>query len=88
MSGIPLVDRASSFLERTAIIASEGPFSYRDLLELSGRYAAGLLNRQEDLSEARVAFLTPPGMTYVAVQWGVWRAGGIAVPLCHRASCS
>ncbi len=82
MSGIPLVDRASSFLERTAIIASEGPFSYRDLLELSGRYAAGLLNRQEDLSEARVAFLTPPGMTYVAVQWGVWRAGGIAVPLC------
>ena len=82
MSRIPLVDRASSFLERTAILASEGPFTYSDLLELSGRYAAGLLNGQQDLSEERVAFLTPPGMTYVATQWGIWRAGGIAVPLC------
>jgi malonyl-CoA/methylmalonyl-CoA synthetase len=28
-----------------------------------------------------VAFLVPPGFHYVAVQWGIWRAGGIAVPL-------
>jgi malonyl-CoA/methylmalonyl-CoA synthetase len=28
-----------------------------------------------------VAFLLPPGFPWVAVQWGIWRAGGIAVPL-------
>ena len=26
-------------------------------------------------------FLVPGGFQYVAVQWGIWRAGGIAVPL-------
>ena len=28
-----------------------------------------------------MAFLAPPGFQYVALQWGIWRAGGIAVPL-------
>src|SRR5205807_988744 len=28
-----------------------------------------------------VAFLAPPGFHYVAIQWGIWRAGGIAIPL-------
>jgi len=23
-----------------------------------------------------------PGFDYVAVQWGIWKAGGVAVPLC------
>ena len=30
----------------------------------------------------RIAFMIAPGFDYVAVQWGIWRAGGIAVPLC------
>jgi len=34
-----------------------------------------------DLRETRVAFLIPASFEYVAVQWGIWRAGGIAVPL-------
>jgi malonyl-CoA/methylmalonyl-CoA synthetase len=29
----------------------------------------------------RVAFLVPPGCAWVAVRQGIWRAGGIAVPL-------
>ena len=33
------------------------------------------------MAEARVAFLAPPSFAYVATQWGIWRAGGIAVPL-------
>ncbi len=28
-----------------------------------------------------MAFLVTPGFPWVAVQWGIWRAGGIAVPL-------
>ncbi len=40
-----------------------------------------MLNGAADLKEMRVAFLAPPGFHYVATQWGIWRAGGIAVPL-------
>ena len=76
-----LVARASGCSERTAISAAEGSFSYRDLLDASARVAACLLGPRDDLREARVAFLASPGFPYVATQWGIWRAGGVAVPL-------
>ncbi|HYL56246.1 MAG TPA: AMP-binding protein, partial [Gemmatimonadales bacterium] len=63
------------------MVATEGTFSYRDLLHASARVAACLLAGRDDLAEARVAFLAPPSFAYVATQWGIWRAGGIAVPL-------
>ncbi|HEV2131852.1 MAG TPA: acyl-CoA synthetase, partial [Longimicrobiaceae bacterium] len=50
-------------------------------LDASARVAAALLDGGRDLREARVAFLAPPGWHYVAAQWGIWRAGGVAVPL-------
>lgn len=80
-SNIPLINRAGKNLARRAIIASEGFFSYQDLLVASTKVASCLLDHKDDLREMRVAFLTPPGFQYVAVQWGIWRAGGIAVPL-------
>jgi len=43
--------------------------------------ARSLLGRSPDLAEDRIAFLVPGSFDYVAVQWGIWRAGGIAVPL-------
>ena len=43
--------------------------------------ATCLLAGRTDLAEARVAFLAPAGFAYVATQWGIWRAGGVAVPL-------
>lgn len=78
---LPLVSRAAQFAERTAIVMGDRQFSYRDLLEQSGRVAASLLDGRSDLQEARVAFAVPPGFEHVVVQWGIWRAGGIAVPL-------
>ena len=51
------------------------------MLDASARVAACLLAGRDDLAEARVAFLAPPGFHYVAIQWGIWRAGGIAIPL-------
>ena len=80
-SGIPLIDRAEAFRDRTAIVASEGTFTYGDLLDASGRVAAALLGGRQDLQGARVAFLVPPGFQYVSALWGVWRAGGVAMPL-------
>lgn len=67
---------------RVAIVAQEGVFTYGDLDLASRRVAAALLGGRRDLDEARVAFLEPPGFGYPAVQKGIWRAGGVAVPLC------
>jgi malonyl-CoA/methylmalonyl-CoA synthetase len=66
---------------RAAVVDSQGTFTYRDLLDASSRVASALLAGREDLDQARVAFLVTPGFPWVAVQWGIWRAGGVAVPL-------
>jgi malonyl-CoA/methylmalonyl-CoA synthetase len=78
---LPIVHRARGHAQRTAIVAPEGTYTYAQLLDASARVAAALLEGAADLEEARVAFLAPPGWHYAAVQWGIWRAGGIAVPL-------
>src|SRR6266571_2387007 len=78
---LPIVARALSHLDHTAVVAAEGTFTYRDLSEASERVAACLLDGRADLAEARVALLAPAGWHYVATQWGIWRAGGVAVPL-------
>ena len=77
---IPLIGRADLHGDRTAVVDDTGAYSYRALLESSARAASGLLAGDVDLGGARVAFLAPPGFEYVAVQWAIWRAGGIAVP--------
>ena len=77
----PLIAHAERHGERTAIVDSQGSFTYNDLLDASSRVAAELLSGRESLDEARVAFLVTPGFPWVAVQWGIWRSGGVAVPL-------
>ncbi len=80
---LPPIDRAREYGEKIAILIPNGEaFTYRDLLYASSQIATNLLQDSEDLQEQRVAFLIPPGFDYVATQWGIWRAGGIAVPLC------
>jgi len=79
---IPLIARAREHVERTAIIATEGVFTYGDLLNASNRVATFILNDADDLQQQPIAFLIPSRFQYVATQWGVWRAGGVAVPLC------
>jgi malonyl-CoA/methylmalonyl-CoA synthetase len=66
---------------KTAVVDSQGTFTYGDVLDASSRVATALLAGHEDLHQARVAFLVTPGFPWVAVQWGIWRAGGVAVPL-------
>ncbi|MGA9380808.1 MAG: acyl-CoA synthetase [Phormidium sp.] len=79
---LPPIDRAHQNPTKTAIVATEGTFTYQDLLETSAKIATKLLDNIADLQEQRVAFLIPSGFQYVATQWGIWRAGGVAVPLC------
>jgi malonyl-CoA/methylmalonyl-CoA synthetase len=80
---LPLINRAQEHGEKIAIlIPNVEAFTYRDLLYASSQIATNLLQDAEDLDEQRVALLIPPGFDYVATQWGIWRAGGVAVPLC------
>jgi malonyl-CoA/methylmalonyl-CoA synthetase len=68
-------------LTRAAIV-SDGRITTRDeLADAAGRVAAALLDGRRDLDDARVAFLVPPGVEWTSVLLGIWRAGGIAVPL-------
>ncbi len=78
---LPIIARASEHAGRTAIVAPEGRFTYGDLLAASRTVASALLRTADDLGQARVAYLIPPGFHWVATQWGIWRAGGVAVPL-------
>jgi malonyl-CoA/methylmalonyl-CoA synthetase len=66
---------------RIAIIAADGTFTYDQLDDASRRVAGALLGDNFDLNQTRVAFLVPPSFAYAAVQRGIWRAGGVAVPL-------
>jgi malonyl-CoA/methylmalonyl-CoA synthetase len=76
-----VIAHAQRYDGRTAVVDSRGSFSYNDLLNASSRVAEALLAGREDLQEQRVTFSLTPGFPWVAVQWGIWRAGGIAVPL-------
>jgi malonyl-CoA/methylmalonyl-CoA synthetase len=78
---IPIIANARSFGPRTAVVDAQGVFTYDDLLGASRRVATALLADREDLQEERVGFLVTPGFPWVAAQWGIWRAGGVAVPL-------
>jgi malonyl-CoA/methylmalonyl-CoA synthetase len=80
-SNPPIVARARLHSTRTAIVDAGGAHTYEKLNSASLGVAARLLSGRADLDETRVAFLVPPGFAHVAVQWGIWRAGGLAVPL-------
>lgn len=79
---IALINQAKKYLKRTAIIDQEKEYTYQDLLLVSHQVASLLLTEKRDLKEERIAYLIPSEFIHVATQWGIWRSGGIAVPLC------
>jgi len=79
---LPLFERARRHDARVALVDDErGEVTYRELLDAAERAGARLLAGRGDLGGARVAFLAAPSFEWVALQWGIWRAGGVAVPL-------
>jgi malonyl-CoA/methylmalonyl-CoA synthetase len=56
--------------------------TYGDLSAAASRVARALLSGLKIQPGAHVAFWVPPSADYVEVQWGIWRAGAVAVPLC------
>ncbi|MDZ7269087.1 MAG: acyl-CoA synthetase [candidate division KSB1 bacterium] len=80
-ASLPLFAAAGRQPGRLALVTTEGRFSHGDLLSLSAGAATVLLNGSSDFAETRVALLAPPSLHFVAALLGIWRAGGIAVPL-------
>ncbi|WP_299453589.1 acyl-CoA synthetase [uncultured Microscilla sp.] len=80
---IPLINQAYQYKNKVAIIDENGTYTYEQLLEVSAVIAQHLLEQtgKTDLNETRVAFMAMPNFYYAAIQWGIWQAGGIAVPL-------
>jgi malonyl-CoA/methylmalonyl-CoA synthetase len=79
---LQLFQKAKIYAQKTAIVSNGSSYTYQQLLFASQQFATLLLGDDKDLEEKRVAFLVEPGFDYVKVQWGIWQAGGIAVPLC------
>ncbi len=78
-----LIEKANKLLSaKTAIISAGKSYSFELLFKSSQNLAKLLLNKKLDLNEQRVAFIVRPGFDYVKTLWGIWLAGGIAVPLC------
>ena len=67
--------------DKVALVEGNKAFTYAQVDSRIGQFARGLLAGRSDLEEARVAFLIPAGVDYVTALHGVWRAGGIAIPL-------
>ncbi len=78
---VELFARARTAPDRVAVWTNGEPRTYADLLDAADRISGWLLSGAPDLAEARVAFLVAPGFDHVGTQWGIWRAGGIAVPV-------
>ena len=81
MTELPLIARARSHCSSIAFQSKARSHTYQDLLDRSGTLATALLDDLDDLQEARVALLVPAGFEYIAAQWGIWRAGGITMPV-------
>ncbi|PHX93029.1 MAG: long-chain fatty acid--CoA ligase [Pedosphaera sp.] len=86
MTELPLIARARSHRSDVAFQSKAGSQTYQNLLDRSETLATALLGDSDDLQEARVALLVPAGFEYAAAQWGIWRAGGVKVPICLSAT--
>lgn len=67
--------------DKVALVEGETRYTYGQVNQHINRFATGLLRGESDLREERVAFYLPASLDYVTTMHGIWRAGGIAIPL-------
>ena len=76
-----IFEQIDSYKERIAIESNNEQFTYGYLIERSNLIASFLLNNKEDLMEEKIGLLMNPNIDYICTLWGIWKAGGVAVPL-------
>jgi malonyl-CoA/methylmalonyl-CoA synthetase len=86
MDELSLISRAQDHGDQIAIREGSAEFSYKQLIANSAALASQVLKNKEDLKEERIAFLAPAGFDYAVMQWAIWRAGGVVIPLCLSAA--
>eukprot|EP00667_Euglena_gracilis_P006252 EG_transcript_6306 len=89
MAALPLFARAARHAAADAAPAvvhlwDGARHTYGDVLRRCLRLASVLRTAaaRADLDGQRVVFLADPSVQYVVMQWAIWAAGGVAVPLC------
>ena len=78
---LSIFKKAKEYKNRIAVKDKDSSYSYKDLTETSDEVAYSLLSEKADLNEERIGFLISPSFKYLTVLWGIWKAGGIAVPI-------
>jgi len=73
--------KAEQYDQRLALRDQDRSYTYKDLVKASTNIASALLSEKLDLKEERIGFLISPSFNYVSILWGIWKAGGICVPL-------
>lgn len=76
-----ILQNALDHPENVAVVSNGRSFTYGELLYSAKQLAHVLLDGKADLEEERIAFLVDPSFEYVQIQWAIWIAGGIVVPL-------
>ena len=64
-----------------ALVEGDDKHTYSEVNDRIKLFSSGILGKRDDLNEERIAFFLPASLDYVTAMHGVWRAGGIAVPL-------
>lgn len=78
---LKLFINAEQYGQRVALRDKDRSYSYKDLVKASNNIATALLSKKPDLKEERIGFLISPSFNYLSILWGIWKAGGIGVPL-------
>jgi len=80
-SGPSITSRLARHGPRHAVVDPVRMWTYTEIDTRARAIADLLLAGRADLGEARVALLCDPGGDFIAALFGIWYAGGIAVPL-------
>jgi len=72
---------AERYADRVALRDETGSYTYKDIVKASNKAASALIGNNSDLKEQRIGFLIPPSFEYISILWGIWKAGGIGIPL-------
>ena len=78
---LSIFKNAEQYADRVALRDKTGSYTYKDIIKASNRTASSLVGNDSDLKEQRIGFLIPPSFEYVSILWGIWKAGGIGIPL-------